>query len=184
MTTMRVRLVLPVTLASIALAGCIANAPPGPDRERPELSLQVRGAVNGTRTFRSSDPRTDSACALVHASPVRLVVSASDPGGVRRLALSVFSGTIDRSTIVVPTADDVTYRVDADARFSETLVISLTPPAPGRVRTGIVATLDASGPAETPARFAIQVEASDVAGNRMSLEQVDIWPADSGIICR
>lgn len=181
---MRAWLVAALVAASLALSGCIADAPTRPDTQRPEITLQVRGAVGGTRTFRSADPPSDANCALIRSTPVRLVVSANDPGGIRRVDLKVFPGTIDRASVVVPTADDVSWRVDAEGPYAERLLVTLTPPAPGRVRTGIVATLDVSGPADRPRDFAITAEASDVARNRVTLRQVSIWAAESGITCR
>jgi hypothetical protein len=181
---MRASLVVILVAVSLVLSGCIADAPTRPDTERPEVTLQVRGAVGGSRIFRSTDSPTVANCALIRSTPLRLVVSANDPGGIRRVYLKVFPGTIDRSSIVVPTADDVSWRVDAEGPYAERLLVTLTPPAPGRVRTGIVATLNVSGPADRPRDFAITAEASDVAGNRVTLRQVSIWAAESGLTCR
>jgi hypothetical protein len=169
-------------IAAIAAAGCVTEAPTGPDAERPTVSVQVQNAVGGAKIFRSTDPATDSACVKVRSFPAKLVLSAGDAGGVNRVMLRVFPGTIDRGSILVPTSADISYTVTPAGR-GETLVISLTRPAPGRVRTGVVATLDAVGPDGALPDFAVTAEASDYAGNRAFVQQVDIRPADSPVIC-
>ncbi|MDZ7626921.1 MAG: hypothetical protein U5J99_00785 [Parvularculaceae bacterium] len=168
-------------IAALAAAGCVTDAPTGPDSEPPTITVQVQNAVGGAKTFRSTDPASDATCVKVRGFPVDLVLSVADPGGVRLASLRVFPGAIDRASVTVPTAPDISFTVTA-ARGGENLNLSLTPPAPGRVRTGVVATLKANGSGADP-EFAIIADATDQAGNRAFVGQVDIHAADSPVIC-
>lgn len=179
---MRTEKVLPVIIASIAVSSCVTDAPTGPDTERPTISVQVQNAVGGARTFHSTDPASDSACVKVRAFPAKLVLSAGDAGGLNSVTLRVFPGSIDRTSVSLPAVADISHTVTPAAR-GETLIVTMTRPAPGRVRTGLVATLDANGPAGDLPDFAIVAEASDYAGNRAFLQQVDIRPANSPVVC-
>ena len=179
---MRLEKLLPCIATSIAAASCVTEALTGPDVERPTVSVQVQNAVGGAKTFRSTDPASDSACVKVRAFPARLVLSAGDAGGVNQVTLRVFPGSIDRASVSVPATADISYAVTPAAR-GEALVVTLARPAPGRVRTGLVATLDANGPGGDLPDFAIVADASDYAGNRAFLQQIDVRPANSADVC-
>jgi hypothetical protein len=168
--------------AMLAATGCVTDAPTGPDTEPPTIVVQVQNAVGGAKTFRSTDPASPAACVLVRGFPAQLVLTVSDAGGVNRAELRVFPGTIDRGSLSLPTAADISHVVTASLG-GETLSVTLTRPAPGRVRTGVIATLKADGPSSGAPDFAIRAEAADFAGNRAFLDQIDIRPADSPVIC-
>lgn len=180
------RVILLAALA--AAASCVTEEPAGPDTTRPEVTVQVR-SVAGTRTYRSSDPARDDLCAKFRAAPVDFTLTAGDAGGLARASFSVFPGTIVPGSVSVPTAADISYEIQTTAPRSQTLVITLRRPEPGRVRTGVIAAFRATGiptalPGDTGLPISIRASATDFAGNRADLNQVDIRDVNDPVICQ
>ena len=94
--------------------------------------------------------------------------------------MRVFPGTIDRDTLSVPDTPDITHEIVGD-RGGETLIITLTPPGEGRVRTGVIANVEVTFTPDLPG--AISAQATDVSGNRAVLPSFDVRGRTDAVIC-
>lgn len=170
--------VIPAVL--LLLPACVRPASSRPDTTGPTLRVQVQNAENGPATFVSTSPPSSSWCARVRAFPGFFVGSANDPDGVQRLVFRVAGATIDRATIVTaPNTPDITSSVST-AGSEETLVVTLTPPVTGTVRTGVAVTF-AVTPRSTS--FAIIASGADALRNVTNLSQVDVYDRNSPVTC-
>lgn len=167
---------------ALALFGCVTEAPAGPDYTGPSITLQVQNGVGGARTFTSTDPAAPGACAKVRRFPAKFTLSVGDPGGVGAASVRLFLTTFVAGSITTIEAPDVSYSVTPTSG-GEMLTIRLTPPAPGSVRTGLVATFEAAAGSGAEPDFALVVEARDQSGNPTYMDQIDIRAENSSAIC-
>lgn len=170
---------LPTVAAGLALAACVTDAPTTPDTDDPHIMMSFS---NGARaTIRTSDERTDPSdqCLTVQGESVDVQATITDGGGLRVASISALGeGSIDESSInVSPDAPDVSFSFEDAARDS--IIIRLTPPATGSVRTGVVVEFTVNGPFPV----ALSADARDYAGNQVVLEQFDLRGQADGVAC-
>lgn len=166
--------------AIFLIAGCTTTAPTS-DTMDPEVTVIVSEGRGGN-IFRSRDgelPPTES-CINVPDPPRQLILIAGDSGGVRSASIRVFPGTIDPDSVeVTPAAPEATFTIRTD-RGGDTLVINLTRPAPGMVRTGATAIIQVDGTLP----MAITADAVDYAGNVAALPAVELRSPRDAVVCR
>ncbi len=164
-----------VVAAGLAAACAPVIAPRGADRDPPRITLTALNAV-GTPSFSTTDAVAAGmgACAEVRSFPANVSLAAADESGVRTLTLTVFPGRISEVS-AAPASIDVSVTRD-EARATDVLTVTPHPPA-GRVQPNLLVTL-------TVSEFsALVASAYDARGNRADLYQVDLRPAESGVIC-
>lgn len=161
-------------------AACTAPAP-ATDTTPPEITVTVSG-VGGRNVFRSIDGKqgpTDS-CIIVPREPTQLILIAGDSGGIQTVTLRAVVGRIvPESVDVTPRPPEGSYEIRSDPG-GDTLVITLTPPSPGIVRTGATAIFNIASP--TP--ISIVATATDRADHSTELPQFDLRGAHESVICR
>lgn len=163
--------------AVVAASGCVTEEPAGPDTQGPNIVLQIDG-VGGARNFRSQDPPSNSYCVNVRTMPASIRVSVGDAGGVHNVYVKVFPASVVPGSLGLPTAPDISGFVRAEGA-ANVVVVNLSRPSAGSVRTGVVATFQATD----AGGFAVIAEAEDYAGNRTVLSQVDVRLESAGVIC-
>ncbi len=172
------RLTLAIAAAVFFIAACTAPAPPAtpPDTTPPEITVTVR--ARGRNVFKSIDGplKGSEMCIIIEDGPVQLVLIAGDAGGLDAVSLSTFTGTIVPGSIdVTPRAPESTLSTPAGG-----LLITLPPPSPTTVRTGVVAIFEVEG--RTP--ISVTAWARDRAGQTANLEQFDLRREFERIVCR
>jgi hypothetical protein len=174
-----------LTLLSLLLAACVRPGPPPDDTTPPQVTLQAMNRA-GNPVFQSDEtPSPIDACVKFSTFPAAFTLSVGDPGGVRGAVFSLAAGgrIVPESVSVAPPAPESswTLRRRSDG-FAEDLIITLDPPAPGEVRTGLLVTLQVAE--QGPIPYAILASGSDASGNRTDLFQVDVRDGQSPVLCR
>ena len=168
-----------------AMVACARPGPPAVDSIPPQLTLTaLNGMTNPVFISGESGGSGDDHCALYSSFPARFTLAVRDLGGVRSAEVNVvvLSGRIVRSSVSVSPSSsrETDYQVtEPDGR---TLTIDVYPPRPGWVHTRLVATFSVI-PSDLDV-VSIRAWATDVAGNRTDLYQVDARKTGSGFICR
>ena len=162
------------------VAGCEVSAPTT-DTTTPEITVIVSGGRGGN-IFRSIDGELDAPdnCIKVPDTPTQLVMIVGDSGGVKFASINAFSGPIVPGSVeLIPRPPEASFRIRTE-RGADFLDITLTPPAPGRVRTGATAVFEVDG--ELPK--AISASARDYAGNVARLPQFNLHALNDVVLCR
>jgi len=163
------------------VAGCVTPAPTT-DTTVPEIIVIVAGGRAHDNMFRSFDGQLDltDQCIKVPDMPTQIIMIAGDAGGIQVAHIKVLFGTIiPESVTVSPLTPETTYTLNSESG-ADSLHITLTPPAPGMVRTGVTAVFKVNG--DLP--IAITADASDYARNTASLPQFDLRSLDDVVTCR
>lgn len=166
--------------AVLALAACVTDAPSVPDTDDPHI--RVSFSNGGRAIVQSSDERDDprEQCLTVRGGSVDVQATFTDGGGLQLASISVsLGGAVDESSIrVSPEAPDISWRFD-DTSTRDSIIVRLTPPSSGEVRTGVVVDFTVGGP--FPA--AITADARDYAGNQAFIDMFDLRDETDDVVC-
>jgi len=172
-------------LAVLALTletACFSPRPPGVDNDGPRIRLTL---LNGDRrpVFDTNEGPSDTGdrCGEVRefpATPAQVSISINDPGGIDRTVIRAFPGEIVDSSIVAAPDWEVANSRDG---LADVAVVTFRRSGDERVLSSALVVLDVR--ADEPP-VSLVVAADDLAGNRSTLYQVDIYPRGSPTICR
>ena len=171
-----------LTLSGLVLAGC-TGPEVATDGTPPGITLTAFNQA-GNPMFRSSEgpdqPR--DACADFASLPARFALSVADAGGVQSAEVHVFPGQFDPTSVAVgPGAPESTVAISSSGSSSQDLTVTLSPPSPGTVRTGLLILFDVQAPGLP---VSLNIGARDTHGNFTSLYQVDARQPGDGVGCR
>ena len=171
-----------LALAVIGAEGCSRSVPAVVDSTPPKIVLTALGAV-GNPTFASDEPiERKDACAKFRLFPARFVLSVGDPGGVALAVVRVASGRIlPESIIVGPDAPESSWEITRLEGFSELLMIRLTRPSAGTVRTGLLGMFNV---VSDSLRATVLASAYDYSGNVAKLYEVAVRASSDDAACQ
>jgi hypothetical protein len=168
-----------VVLLSVSLLACKAPGPPAVDTIPPRLTLTAfnRGS---NPIFNSSEPNNLGLCVHFPTFPASFFLSIDDPGGVSAVSVEALNGHFVPDSIDVAPGAPESSRDISTFIGGEVLVVRLTPPAPGIVRTGAVVLFKVDG----SVAIGVRARAIDYRDNRGEAPQVDARITGDGQICR
>jgi hypothetical protein len=170
-----------IIVSFLVVAGCVRPAPAS-DSTPPDIVVFVSRA-RGRNYFRSIDgiQKPPDNCIIVREMPTQLILIAGDAGGLQSAGIRGFSGTIVPDSVsVTPPAPEGSFSITREPSGADRLDITLTPPSPTTVRTGVTATLEVNGALP----MSILAWARDRAGHYIELPQFDLRGPETGADCR
>lgn len=167
-----------IALCLLATA-CTRPAPTEPDSTPPGITLTLLSG-SGTPHFSTDEADTNplDACGTTRRFPATVSVAVGDAGGVEFVNIRMFPATLVSGSVTVGPASPETSVDVSRVGAADIVAITVRSPGSGLVRTGMLATFDISESGS------ILVSAFDVAGNSISLYQVDIRSSNDAVICR
>ena len=165
----------------VFVAGCEVPAPTT-DTTTPEITVIVSGGRGGN-IFRSIDGELDAPdnCIKVPDTPTQLVMIVGDSGGVKFASIKAFSGPIVPGSVeLIPRPPEASSRIRTERGGADNLDITLTPPAPGRVRVLATAVFEVDGGLP----IGIRASAREYAGNEALLPLFSLEPRIAAQECR
>jgi hypothetical protein len=166
----------------LLFGGCFSPPPGDEDGQGPRIRLTILNGYARPVFDSTIPPATDQdLCGKVAnfpGTPARLAISLSDPGGIDRVSIRALPGDIIDSSVVAAPDWTVTHRLEGS---TDSTGVVFRRDGADRVLTNALVVLDVTS---TLSGVAISAEAHDIAGNRTTLNQVDVRSLDDPVLCQ